>query len=107
MNTPSTYFEQLYSGSADPWQLSDRWYEQRKYAHTLAALPQRRYRSAFEPGCSVGVLTARLAERCDSLLATDRVAAAAGLAAARTRELPGVRVEQLAIPEEWPAGSFE
>ena len=35
-----------------------RWYEQRKYAVTLAALPQRRYATAYEPGCSIGVLTA-------------------------------------------------
>jgi hypothetical protein len=70
MNTPAAYFEQLYSDSSDPWSLSEQWYVQRKYDHTLAALPQRRYRSAFEPGCSVGVLTTALAERCDSLLAT-------------------------------------
>lgn len=107
MNTPGAYFEQRYSGSADPWNLVERWYEQRKYAHTLAALPRRRYRTAFEPGCSVGVLTADLAARCDSLLATDRVAAAADQAAVRTRELPHVQVRQMAIPEEWPAGSFE
>ena len=107
MNTPAAYFEQLYSDSADPWSLSERWYVQRKYDHTLAALPQRRYRSAFEPGCSVGVLTTALAERCDSLLATDRVAAAAELTAARTRHLPHVTARQLAVPDEWPEGRFD
>ena len=107
MNTPNAYFEQLYSDSPDPWSVTEQWYAQRKYDHTLAALPQRRYRTAFEPGCSVGVLTRRLAERCDSLLATDRVAAAAELTAARTRHLPHVRVSQLTVPEEWPDGRFE
>ena len=107
MNTPNAYFEQLYSDSADPWSVAEQWYVQRKYDHTLAALPQRRYRSAFEPGCSVGVLTGQLAERCDSLLATDRVAAAAELTAARTRHLPHVQVRQLTIPEQWPEGRFE
>lgn len=107
MNTPNAYFEQLYSDSADPWSVAEQWYVQRKYDHTLAALPQRRYRSAFEPGCSVGVLTGQLAERCDALLATDRVAAAAELTAARTRHLPHVRARQLTIPEQWPEGRFE
>jgi trans-aconitate methyltransferase len=107
MNTPNAYFEQLYSGSEDPWSLTEQWYTQRKYDHTLAALPQRRYRSAFEPGCSVGILTTGLAERCDSLLATDRVAAATKLTAVRTRGLPHVRVRQLTIPEEWPEDRFD
>ncbi len=107
MNTPNAYFEQLYSDSADPWSLTEQWYTQRKYDHTLAALPHRRYRTAFEPGCSVGILTTQLAARCDSLLATDRVAAAAELTAARTRDLPQVRARQLTIPEEWPDGRFE
>ena len=55
------YFDRMYSESPDPWQLGGRWYEQRKYAITLALLPYARYRHAFEPGCSIGVLTERLA----------------------------------------------
>ncbi|WP_244268864.1 nodulation S family protein, partial [Mycobacterium parascrofulaceum] len=57
----------MYAGTDDPWALSSRWYEQRKYAITLALLPARRYRHAFEPGCSIGTLTARLARRCDQV----------------------------------------
>ena len=37
---------------------------------------RERYASAFEPGCSIGVLTAQLAPRCDRLLACDVAAAA-------------------------------
>lgn len=59
MSTPPAYFEAMYAGAVDPWDLAGRWYEQRKYALTLASLPRPRYRAAFEPGCSVGVLTAR------------------------------------------------
>jgi len=57
------YFDRIYSESEDPWQLGGRWYEQRKYAITLALLPYRRYRHAFEPGCSIGVLTEQLTAR--------------------------------------------
>ena len=47
----------MYQAAADPWGFEDRWYEQRKYAVSLALFPAARYRSAFEPGCSIGVLT--------------------------------------------------
>ncbi|MEN0138420.1 MAG: class I SAM-dependent methyltransferase [Rhodococcus sp. (in: high G+C Gram-positive bacteria)] len=77
------YFESMYAESADPWGFDERWYERRKYALTLAALPRAHYRRAFEPGCSIGVLTAQLARRCDRVVATDVVPGA--LASARDR----------------------
>ncbi|MFJ9406596.1 SAM-dependent methyltransferase [Streptomyces sp. NPDC101393] len=107
MSTPASYFETMYQRSPDPWHLADRWYERRKYDLTLAALPQPRYRRAFEPACSVGELTSRLAQRCDMLLACDRVASAAATAAHRTAGHSHVRVEQRTLPEEWPQGTFD
>ena len=61
----------MYAGAEDPWGFRSRWYEQRKRDVTLAALTRPRYRRAFEPGCSIGVLTAALAERCDEVVAAD------------------------------------
>lgn len=111
MTTPLTlgpdYFDAMYQASPDPWGFKDRWYEQRKYAISLALLPRRRYRSAFEPGCSVGVLTGMLAGRCARLLACDVARAAIQAAARRTRNLPHVRVEQREIPRQWPRGRFD
>ena len=111
MSTPVTlgadYFDAMYEVASDPWEFEDRWYEQRKYAISLAQLPQRRYRSAFEPGCSVGVLTAMLAGRCDRLLSCDVAGAAVRTAARRTRDLPHVRVEQRDITGQWPNGRFD
>jgi SAM-dependent methyltransferase len=101
------YFRDRYAGSADPWGLAERWYEARKYAVTVALLPKQHYRRAFEPGCSIGVLTSLLAPRCDALLACDAVPDAVASARARTTGLPSVRVEQLAIPGQWPPGSFD
>ena len=101
------YFEHLYEHDPDPWGFETRWYEQRKYALTVAALPEPRYRSAFEPGCSVGVLTELLAARCDALLATDIVPVALERATARLAPLPHVRVELRAVPEDWPEGPFD
>lgn len=102
MTLPPKYFDAMYAAAPDPWGFTDRWYELRKRALTLALLPAPRYGSAYEPGCSIGVLTAELAQRCDRLLATDSSAAAIAAARARCAELPGVRVEQATLPGDWP-----
>ena len=107
MTVDEGYFRDRYAASADPYGLAERWYEARKYAVSVALLPRERYDAAFEPGCSIGVLTARLAARCDRLLSWDVVPDAVASARARAAGLPGVRVEQRAIPREWPPGTFD
>lgn len=101
------YFDAMYEAAPDPWGFENRWYERRKYAISLAQLPGRRYRSAFEPGCSIGVLTAMLARRCNRLLSCDVAASAVQAAARRTRNLPHVLIERRQIPQEWPTGRFD
>jgi len=101
------YFRERYAASADPYGLADRWYEARKYDLTVALLPRQRYGSAFEPGCSIGVLTTRLAARCDQVLACDAVPEAVTAAQARTAGLPGVRVERRVMPAQWPLPTFD
>ena len=103
----SGYFDAIYQAASDPWGFENRWYERRKYALSLALLPAERYRSAFEPGCSIGVFSELLAPRCDALLSCDVAAAAAYAAAERTRGLPQVRVERCELPGQWPAGRFD
>ena len=95
---PPAYFDAMYQAAADPWGFEERWYEQRKYAVSLALLPAVRYRSAFEPGCSIGVLTRLLAGRCDAVLSCDVAPPAVRAAAGRTGDLPQVRVEQRELP---------
>lgn len=107
MTVDPGYFRDVYAVSPDPYGLASRWYEARKYALTVALLPRERYLAAFEPGCSIGVLTAQLAPRCGSLLACDAVPDAVAAARTRTAGLPGVRVEQRVIPRDWPAGQFD
>jgi SAM-dependent methyltransferase len=101
------YFDQMYAVSPDPWGFTSRWYEIRKYAISLALLPEQQYQEAFEPGCSIGVFTQMLAPRCRRLLACDGAAAAVGAAAGRTASAPGVRVDQRTLPQDWPAGRFD
>ena len=101
------YFDSIYTADPDPWNFADSPYEQGKYAITLNAMPKPRYRSALEVGCSIGVLTRSLALRCDAVVAID--AARTPLVEARRRcaDLPGVRFEQMFVPEQWPDGVFE
>jgi protein-L-isoaspartate O-methyltransferase len=106
------YFEDMYASSPDPWGFTDRWYEQRKYALTLAALSRPRYHSVFEPGCSIGVLSAQLARRCDRLLSVDLVESAVQQTRERLRDLPAgsadVQVRQWdATTDAWPDGRFD
>jgi protein-L-isoaspartate O-methyltransferase len=107
---PDDYFDSMYSQSADPWDLATRWYERRKYAITLALLPQPTYRHAFEPGCSVGVLTALLSERCDHVTATDVAPTALRGAQRRLDDLgrhDRVTLLRRSIDEPWPKGPFD
>lgn len=107
MSTPIAYFEDLYAADPDPWSFETRWYDARKHALTVEALPRPRYRSAFEPGCSTGRLTARLAGRCDRLLAVDAVPAAVASAARRLAGEQHVTVRAARLPQEWPGDAFD
>lgn len=106
-STDRQYFHDMYRSSPDPWDFATSAYEQRKYAITMASLPRDRYCRAFEPGCSIGVLTQLLAGRCDDVLATDIVDVAIQAARSRVGHLGNVSVEHLAIPEAWPPGEFD
>jgi hypothetical protein len=107
---PDAYFERMYAESADPWQLQERWYERRKFAITMALLPHPRYRHAFEPGCSVGVLTEQLAHRCDYVTAADVAPAALDAAARRLNEAgygDTVTLLRRSLDDDWPATGFD
>jgi 2-polyprenyl-3-methyl-5-hydroxy-6-metoxy-1,4-benzoquinol methylase len=101
------YFDAIYSSNPDPWKFASSAYEHEKYAITIASLPKPRYERAFEIGCSIGILTRKLALRCAGLLAVD--AASAPLAEARRRcaNLSNVQFERMFVPDEWPDKAFE
>ena len=103
------YFDALYAASDDPYASRQRWYEARKRAVLLAAVPQARFQRAYEPGCGIGELTLALAPRCDALLASDFTAQAVALARERTAALSHVQVARHTLPADWPhdAGGFD
>jgi LmbE family N-acetylglucosaminyl deacetylase/SAM-dependent methyltransferase len=104
---PADYFDDLYARHDDPWSFETRWYEKRKRALTMAALPREGYGSVLEVGCSTGLLTAELAARADRLLAIDIADYAVAATSARTAGLPGVTVELRDFSEGVPEGPFD
>lgn len=107
MRLPRERFEALYEADPDPWGFETEAYEREKYARTVQALGGRTYARGFEAGCSIGVLTAALATRCDALFAVDIAQRAVDAARERLRDQPHVRVERSALPDDWPAGPFD
>jgi SAM-dependent methyltransferase len=104
-----SWFEELYQGDPDPWGFATSPYERAKYARTLAALgpDARRFERALETGCSIGVFTELLADRCDELLAIDASPTAVDRARLRLADRPAVTVERRVLPEELPPGPFD
>lgn len=107
MKDQLTHFERLHEQSADPWDLCSSWYEQRKRAITMASLPRSRYGRALEPGCSVGVLSAALAERCDFVECWDPSKAALLRAMQTLAEYRGVHLKNQALPAPIPETQFD
>jgi SAM-dependent methyltransferase len=84
------YFRSLYEGDPDPWGFATSPYEAAKYAHTIDALAGERAGRGFELGCSIGVLTRRLAGLCDHLVATELSSKALDEARRRCADLANI-----------------
>jgi SAM-dependent methyltransferase len=104
---PVRFFDDLYASKADPWSYGESFRDERRHALMLGALPRPRFRSAYEPACAVGHLSARLAERCDSLLCSDVAAEAVAQARTHLAGYDNVTVEQHYLPADVPDGHFD
>ena len=104
---PPQYFESLYQTSPDPWNFESSEYDQARHEAMLKALPRDHYKSGFEIGCSVGVLTAKLAPRCEALLAIDASQLALQKAKVRCQEFSQVHFEQMHVPTQFPEAQFD
>ncbi|RLP78056.1 methyltransferase domain-containing protein [Mycetocola tolaasinivorans] len=101
----SSHFDALYARSDDPWHFRTRWYEKRKRDLTVASLPREGFEHALEIGCSLGLLTGMLAERCDHLVAVD--VSAVAVAQARAHVGSDARIERLDVLTDFPTGSYD
>ncbi|MCE2563563.1 class I SAM-dependent methyltransferase [Komagataeibacter sp. FNDCF1] len=100
---PRAVFERLHMQRADPWGVGTRAYERDKYNQTMAVLAGRHFRFVLELGCSIGVMTARLARQADHVLAVDVAQAALLRARHRCAGLPGVSFHRGQLPGGFPA----
>ena len=101
---PPSYFEDMFAADPDPWRFETSAYETAKYDATVAVLGSRKYRSALEVGCAIGVLTERLCEHVLDLLAIDVSETALARAGERCRR---ARFARRAFPAEAPTGEFD
>ncbi len=98
----ASYFDDVFASDDDPWSLASSAYEAAKYAASVAAIADRRYRAALEIGCAHGVLTRHVAPLCDTLLAIDISQHAVDLARRRCADLDTVTIERAAFPRQLP-----
>lgn len=101
------YFEYLYARSKDPWDYETREYERTKYERTMETLNGRKFERALDVGCSIGVLTRMVAQRCYELVAVDASALAVQRAQKSLSDFPNVSVQRSTLPEQMPEGSFD
>jgi SAM-dependent methyltransferase len=105
--TSKEFFDTLYAADADPWSFATSEYELSRYASEIGFLQGRHFKRGFEPGCSIGVLTEKLAPFCDWLEAIDISPTAAALARKRCSHLTNVTVRQGSLPQDLPVGTFD
>lgn len=96
------YFERMFQGDDDPWDLETSAYEQAKYDHSLRVLGDRIHDDGFEVGCARGTLTERLARHCRSLLAIDVSETALAAARERCADQAHVAFERMVFPSAAP-----
>jgi SAM-dependent methyltransferase len=111
MNTKFTsspaFFEEKYQKTDDPWDFSGSEYELGRYESIVAALAHKRHRRAFEPGCSIGVLTERLSTVCDYVEAIDFSPTAVANAQERCSHLRNVDITCASLPDRMPVTGFD
>jgi SAM-dependent methyltransferase len=105
--TSAEFFESMYAEREDPWEFASSQYERDRYEAIVRALGNRRYRRAFEPGCSIGILTAQLAMFCDRVEAMDISPTAVARARLHCEHLPNVQILCGSLPEMIPDGEFD
>jgi cyclopropane fatty-acyl-phospholipid synthase-like methyltransferase len=101
------HFDALYTADPDPWRFRTSNYERMKYAATVAVIDDRRYEAGLEIGCSIGMLSVRLAPLCARFLGLDISERPLPAARAICATFPAARFDCMKVPTEWPDGRFD
>ncbi|MGB3607964.1 PIG-L family deacetylase [Psychroserpens sp.] len=102
-----SYFEHIYNNSSDPWNFKNSTYENEKYKTSILAIGEKKFKKGFEIGCSIGVQTKLLAERCDTLLAVDINEKAVKEAKLTCKGKDNIKFKVLDISKDFPKGKYD
>ena len=100
-------FETRYREHPDPWGYRAREYERAKYLATLDACGPGPFRAALELGGSIGIFSALLAPRCETLTTLDFAPTAVREARRTLRSHPQAHAQLAEIPAGIPEGPFD
>ncbi|MBI2786888.1 MAG: class I SAM-dependent methyltransferase [Legionella longbeachae] len=97
MNINGDFFEKLYKKNPDPWGFSHVPYELYRYQRICDVIGHKKHKLIFEAGCSIGVLTKKLANLAYFVEAIDISRTATSLAKIRCSNLENVKINCLSL----------
>lgn len=104
------YFERIYSETPDPWDYL-RTVQQARYQTAIQALDearqQEKFATALEIGCSEGMFTELLTERCGKLLALDISTVALGRAKDKCQRYTNIDFKQWDLSKDTLSETFD
>ena len=100
-------FDAVHRGEEDPWEYTTSWYEQRKRALTLAALPEEHYTAGLEIGCSIRDPEPGARAAVRKLPRRRRQQRRAGPGRHPACAPARGATSHLTVPNEWPDGQFD
>jgi SAM-dependent methyltransferase len=106
-STSQAFFEAKYKVDVDPWRFQESEYELQRYDAIVDCLKGKLFKRAFEPGCSIGVLTEGLARFCERVEAMDISSIAASRATLRCQGFRNVAITQGTFPHDIPPGNYD
>lgn len=93
MNINAKFFETMYQNNPDPWRFASSVYELNRYEVICDIVRNQHPHYIFEAGCSIGVLTEKLAHLAQFIEAIDISLTATALAQKRCHALNNVRIQ--------------
>ena len=100
--TSAEFFEAKYLRQDDPWNFISDEYERKRYEEIFKSVAESRFQQAYEPGCSIGMLTQRLAAICDEVEAIDISPKAVDLAKKHCNHLVNVSIYCASLKDSTP-----
>ena len=92
MNIKAEFFETLYQYDSDPWRFASSSYELYRYHQICSIIRHQKHKYTFEAGCSIGILTEKLAHFSEFVEAIDISPTATSLALSRCNSLNNIKI---------------